>query len=242
MTMPRQHREEGRGPQGSEGTASSPDNRRVPKNTPGPLAINDAFSNMVFRDLTVAQRDAIKAAIKLALRKIGEAKAVLVSAGNRPSERVMRYFKITGTTDADLKALDVVLENYNVIAGALLGHEKLVLDGEKTGPYFGIGKLLGHEVAAYVWGNKRPEPGEEGTVNIVTPEFSLRSLENKSRALIHEVSHKYAGTVDVKYLQGQGGGNLDTAEAIRNADTYAYFAIPDPRSPSLSNKRNNRNK
>jgi hypothetical protein len=162
MTMPRIQIEEGRGPLGSDRTASSPDNKRVPENTPGPLAINDAFSNMVFQDLTAAQREAIKAAIKLALRKIGEAKAVLVAAGSRLSERVMRYFKITGTTDADLKALDVVLEKYNVIAGALLGHENLVLDGEKTGPYFGIGKLLGYEVIAYVWGNERPEPGEEG--------------------------------------------------------------------------------
>lgn len=242
MTMPRLMREEGCGPYGSDGTASSPDNRRLPKNTPGPLAINDAFSNMIFRDLTVAQRDAIKAAIKLALRKIGEAKAVLVDAGNKPSGRVMRYFKITGTTDADLKALDVVLENYDMIAGALLGHEKLVLDGEKTGPYFGIGKLLGYKVAAYVWGNERPEPGEEGTVNIVTPEFSLSSLENKARVLIHEVSHKYAGTVDVKNLQGQGGGNLDTTDAIRNADTYSYFAIPTPRAPSIKIKLNNSNR
>jgi hypothetical protein len=83
---------------------------------------------------------------------------------------------------------------------------------------------------------------KKGTVNIVTPEFDLWSLENKARVLIHEVSHKYAGTVDVKYLQGQGGGNLDTAEAIRNADTYAYFAIPTPRALSIKVKLNNSNR
>lgn len=44
MTTPILLREQGRGPLGSDGTAGSPDNTRVPKNTPGPIGHNDHYS------------------------------------------------------------------------------------------------------------------------------------------------------------------------------------------------------
>lgn len=55
MTMPRLMREEGRGPPGSDGTASSPDNIRIPVNTPGTLALNDAWDITRTRDLVAAR-------------------------------------------------------------------------------------------------------------------------------------------------------------------------------------------
>ena len=170
--------------------------------------------------------------MKLALRKVGEAIAVIKAAKNKASTRVMRYFKITETTAADKNNLDLISANYNIIAGALLGHDKLVIDSERTGPFFGLGKLIGKDVAAYVRSNVRPDHGEEGVVNIVRSEFGRMNLENMARVLIHEVSHRYTGTVDEVYLKG-GVGKIDTATAIRNTDTYAYFAVPVPRASSL---------
>lgn len=237
MSRPDLLREKGRGPLGSSGTSSSPDNTRIPKTTPGTVGFSDAFSpSITYRDFTPDEQAVIKLAVKLALRKVGEAIAEIKAAMNKPSIRVMRYFKITGTTAADKKNLDIINANYNIIAGALLGHDKLVIDRERTGPFFGLGKLIGKNVAAYVRCNVRPAHGEEGVVNIVSSEFGRMSLENMARVLIHEVSHRYTGTVDEVYLEGGGVGKIDTATAIRNADTYAYFAVPAPRAPSLKVK------
>lgn len=199
--------------------------------------MNDSFAptagSVTFRDFTAAQRDEVKSAVKLALRAIADAKAELVKAKTQPSREVMRYFKITGTTEGDLAGLDLAIAVYDQVAGALLGHERLVFDAERTGPAFGLGKLVGHDVAAYVWGRGRPAPGEEGVVKIVTPKFDASSLEARARVLIHEVSHKYAATVDEWYLGGGGAGEGDAAAALRNADSYAHFAFPEGRSPSL---------
>lgn len=56
MTRPDLHRESGGPILGRAGTASSPDNRRVPKNTPGPLGINDHFAPTAGRGTLVAAR------------------------------------------------------------------------------------------------------------------------------------------------------------------------------------------
>jgi head-tail adaptor len=199
--------------------------------------VNDSFAatagSVSFRDFTAAQREKVKSAVRLALRAIADAKAELVTAKTRPSREAMRYFKITGTTDEDLAGLDLAIAVYNEVAGALLGHEKLVFDAERTGPAFGLGKLFGHDVTAYVSRSGTPERGEEGVLKIVTPKFDPMSLEGKARVLIHEVSHIYAATVDEWYLGGGGAGKGDSAAALRNADSYAHFAIPEGRSPSL---------
>jgi hypothetical protein len=237
MTRPILTRERGRGPLGSSGTPSAPVDKRVPKKTPGPVGLNDSFAptagGVTFGDFTGAQQRKVKAAVRLGLSAIADAKAALVAAKTQPSREVMRYFKITGTTDEDLAGLDLAIAVYNEVAGALLGHEKLVFDAELTGPAFGLGKLFGHDVAAYVWGRGRPGPGEEGVVKIVTPKFDALSLEARARVLIHEVSHKYAATVDEWYLGGGGAGKGDSAAALRNADTYAHFALPEERGSSL---------
>jgi hypothetical protein len=233
MSIAELSREKGRGPLGSSGTSSSPDNIRIPKNTPGTVGINDATSpDIIYRDFSPAERDVIRRAAKLALRKVGEAKTEIKAAKIKPSTRVIRFFNITGTAPEDIKNLDVIYANYNIIAGALLGHDNLVIDGECSGPFWGLGKLIGKDIAAYVWSNVRPTPGEEGEINIVTPEFNRKSLEDMARVLIHEVSHRYTGTVDEDYLE-DGVGKIDTAKALRNADNYAYFALPTQRPPSL---------
>lgn len=241
MPRPEIMREQGRGPLGSDGTASSPDNKRIPKNTPGTLAVNDAHDwtggRITFEDFAPAKEKDIKATIKFALRKIAEARKEAISAKSKPSKRVGRFFKIITTTESDKKMLDIVINNFNLIASPLLAHENLVIDGEETGPIFGLGKLFGFDVPAYIWRNGIPDPGEEGVVKIVKPAFNIESIEQKARILIHEVCHKYTGLGDKWYVDKGAGRKVTPADAIRNTDTYAHFAIPKPRSGSLSVKR-----
>ncbi len=236
MTMPELLRNRGRGPCGVSGSAANPDTAWAARQTPGTLGIEDAAAPAVrFDDLSDDELADVKAAIRLALRKIGEAKAEIARARKAPSPRVMSYFRIQGTSKADLEKLDLIHARYNTIAGALLGHANLVIDGELTGPAFGLGKLVGKDIPAYVRSLEPPDEGEEGVVKVVVPSFRSRSREAQARILIHEVSHRYCGTVDVEYTQGTVAA-LTADDAIRNADTYAAFAIPAPRSGGLKVK------
>jgi hypothetical protein len=62
MSNPTHTREEGRGPIGSSNTAASPDNDRVPVNTPGPIGHNDPFSP--FAVLTEVAKVTVNALLK----------------------------------------------------------------------------------------------------------------------------------------------------------------------------------
>lgn len=234
MSIPDLLREHERGPLGLKCAWSSASKLQLPKLTPGPLGTNDAFSlSLTYRDLSAEHQKTIQRAIKFALRKIADAKKEIEAAKTKISPRTARYFKITGQSEKDIQLLNKILENYNIIAGALLGHEKLVFDGEQTGPAFNLGVLIGKKPLAYTWSNDRPAPGKEGVVKVVKPRFNQQSLETQARIIIHEVSHRYAGVEDKEYLSGGGVGKFDSETAVGNADTYAHFAIPEPRSESL---------
>lgn len=66
----------------------------------------------------------------------------------------------------------------------------------------------------------------KGAIHIYSPR--LNQGRDGVRTLIHEATHKYAGTEDYHYLDGSGtppSGFTDPQRALRNADSYAWFAI-----------------
>ena len=60
-----------------------------------------------------------------------------------------------------------------------------------------------------------------------------RPLPEQGRIVIHEVGHRFAGLQDSKAYKGSRVINITRKEALVNADSYAYFAIPIPPGPSL---------
>ena len=178
--------------------------------------------------------------MRLARRRIGEAVAELKRARKDRSLLVEVFFRFDSTDKEHQEKLDRIQANYNIIAGALLGHDGLVIDGERTGPAFNLGKIIGKSPAGYVWSRTRPDPGEEAEVQIVTPNFEsppevfdnlTKSVQwsvrrEQARVVIHEVAHRYCGVDDIKYLHGKPA-KLSAEEAIDNADSYAAFAVPE---------------
>lgn len=241
MSRPELLREHGRGPCGLPGTAGDPEGSRVPKRTPGTQGIGDAAApGVIYEDLNSKQRAEVAAAVRLARRRIGEAVAELKRAKEKVSPLVEAFFRFDGREEENHDKLDRILANYHIIAGALLGHDGLVIDGERTGPAFNLGKIIGKSPQGYVWSRTRPEPGETAEIQIVTPNFMSppevfdnlpRSVQWKvrreqARVVIHEVAHRYCGVDDIKYLHGKPG-RLSVEEAMDNADSYASFAIPE---------------
>lgn len=191
------------------------------------------MGGITYRDLNATHTSQIKQAIMVARRAIAGAKQELRRARTSPSVLVGRYFKITTTQGKDASDLNVILGRFNLVAGALLGHENLVFDGETTGPAFNLGRLVGKNAAAYVWGPVPAGSGREGVVKIVKARAFQGGNRRLARTLIHELCHLYAGCDLDEYHGGGGAIRIDRSRALRNADTYAHFALPETRSPSL---------
>jgi len=200
------------------------------KEVPTPFQLN-----VEFEDLDSEQQKVLKDVFKFCLSKIGEAKQELSRALVRPSPRVGRHFKIISTESSDRSRIRKIISNYNRIAGVLLGHEKVRYDGERTDRAFGLGRLIGKRVPAYV--SSLPlDKGETGEIKIVKPEFMISPFEQKARIIIHEIAHRFLGIKGEEYYAASQTIKISIEQAINNADSYANFAIEGPRSPGLRSK------
>ncbi|MEO1104540.1 MAG: hypothetical protein AAFW98_12540, partial [Pseudomonadota bacterium] len=178
-----------------------------------------------FRDLSEEQVQSLKSTIKLCRLRLAGALADLRQAKSKPVGRVGAHFKIMGTSRDDLRDLSIIENNLNRMVGVLLGFENMVLDGERTGPAMGLGRLVGVDVEAYVRSTTPPKAGEEGVIKIVTEPFFKRNDEERGSMLIHEIGHRFVGLKDVKYVQGRAV-RISREDAMRNADSYAAFVFP----------------
>ena len=181
--------------------------------------------NVEFEDLDSEQQRVLKNVFQFCLRRIAEAREELSRALVRPSPKVMRHFKITSIESSDRLRIREIISNYNRIASVLLGHEKIRYDGERTGPAFGIGKIFGFRVPAYVGSLGPLAKGDTGEVKIVKPEFMNATLEQQARAVIHEIAHRFLGMKSDIYYSPSSVIKISKEQAIRNEDSYANFAL-----------------
>lgn len=177
-----------------------------------------------FSDLSSSQVDAIQAAATLALRGIADAISILKRARTSPVPRVASHFKISETSQKSRIDLELISANYHRMAGALLGHEKLYFEGESSGPYGVIGDWMGRvlfniDPAAYAYNN-------EPVVHLVKKKVFGHSPVHQARIIIHELGHALCDLNDKKYYGSGTAINVSRKEALRNADSYAYFALP----------------
>lgn len=185
-------------------------------------------------ELAPDQVSQIKQAISVARRAIVNARRELEIARDRYSPLVGRYFKIFTTKAEDHRDLDKIMTCYNYVERALLGQYNLVFDGELTGPAFGLSRIIGMKVAAYVPAAVKPGSGKEGVVKMVRSRAFLGDSRQLAYILIHELCHLYGGC-DIDEYHGELGGaiRIVRVKALRNADSYAFFAIPPPEVPSM---------
>lgn len=162
-----------------------------------------------------------------------------------PQDRLLRtHFKIYGGgaarsssrgRDRDIEDIEKIRTNYKLIRHALRGELRLHFDGT-THP-FGLGLM---------WTSAgRRGVGRSVEVNLDIDAFfeGMDRVElwpaMRMRAIIHELAHGVAGckptladffasplTQGERYYGGSDSLGITRAQALRNADSYARYAIP----------------
>jgi hypothetical protein len=168
---------------------------------------------LTFTDIDATGKKNIQDAIALAKTKVASAISEIAGARSGPQVKASKYFKITGDKSADdLKAIDQVIEVFRKIQTALGGD--LHFEGEKPD-----GGTQAYVYTGFIG-------LFDGAVHIHFPGFNNETPSERAAILIHELSHKYAGTDDNAYLHETGKwAKLDRKGAVANADSYCYYAV-----------------
>lgn len=166
-----------------------------------------------YSDIDATGKQNIENAITLAKAKVAAALSEIGAAKTGPQAKANKYFKITGDKSSDdLKAIDKVIEVFHKVQNALGGNLKF--EGEKPD-----GTTQAYVYTGFVG-------LFDGAVHIHFPGFNNETPEERAAILIHELSHKYAGTADNAYLYETGKwAKMDRKDATNNADSYCYYAV-----------------
>lgn len=155
--------------------------------------------------------------------------------GAETRERLIRrWFADEDTVDSDIPSIaNTLQEGFKKIAVAALSKQLVLTDNP-------IDRGTDDEKSnAYVWGD---------ALNVVYIENGffgpggdpLSGLTNWTRILVHELSHSQLNTDDIAYRwQGlkPAAASLSTAQALRNADSWAFFAADANGSLSESDRK-----
>jgi hypothetical protein len=166
-----------------------------------------------FSDIDATGKNNIEDAIALSRTKVAAAISEIAAAKSGPQAKASKYFKITGDKSSDdLKAVDAVVSVYNKILAAL--SSGLKFEGEKPD-----GTTQAYVYTGFVG-------LFDGAVHVHFPGFNGETVDERAAIIIHELSHKYAGTSDNAYLHETGKwAKMDRKDAVANADSYCYYAV-----------------
>lgn len=200
---------------------SAPVSSDVRAFTEGPSGIQAQKTNntggggqqLTFTDIDATGKKNIEDAITLARAKVAAAISEIGAAKSGPQAKASKYFKITGDKSGDdLKAIDKVVEVYNKVQNSL--GSNLKFEGEKPD-----GGTQAYVYTGFIG-------LFDGAVHIHFPGFNTETPTERAAILIHELSHKYAGTDDNAYLHESGKwSKMDRKDAVNNADSYCYYAV-----------------
>lgn len=154
----------------------------------------------------------LAAAHRSAVKALNQTNAVL--AGTKSSSvlgaALFSHFRISGTGVSAARTL--VTNVFTAIHAGLTANPLNISD---------VNERSGDGVLGYV---TTVNGAAQGSIHI---EFNLlkAALRNVvSMTLIHEASHRFANTQDHAYAYQSGYPSLTRAQAIDNADSYAFFA------------------
>ena len=166
-----------------------------------------------FTDIDATGKKNIQDAITLAKAKVASALSDITAARSGPQAKASRYFKITGDKSSDdLQAIGKVVGVYHQVLNALNGNLKF--EGEKPD-----GNTQAYVYTGFIG-------LFDGAVHIHFPGFNNETPDERAAILIHELSHKYAGTGDHAYLHETGKwAKMSRKDAVDNADSYCYYAV-----------------
>lgn len=172
-----------------------------------------AAKPLTFTDIDATGKKNIEDAIVLAKAKVAAALSEIGGAKSGPQAKASKYFKITGDKSSDdLKAIDKVIAVYNKVQTAL--GTGLKFEGEKPD-----GTTQAYVYTGFIG-------LFDGAVHIHFPGFNNETPQERAAIIIHELSHKYAGTSDNAYLHETGKwAKMDRKDAVDNADSYCYYAV-----------------
>lgn len=168
---------------------------------------------LTFTDIDATGKKNIEDAIVLARTKVAAAISDIAAAKSGPQAKASRYFKITGDKSSDdLKAIDAAVTVFTKVQAAL--SSGLKFEGEKPD-----GTTQAYVYTGFVG-------LFDGAVHIHFPGFNGETPSERAAIIIHELSHKYAGTSDNAYLHETGKwAKMDRKDAVANADSYCYYAV-----------------
>lgn len=168
--------------------------------------------HLTFTDIDATGKKNIQDAIALAKTKVASALSDINGARSGPQAKASRYFKIKDKSSDDLKAIGKVVGVYHQVQNAL--NSNLKFEGEKPD-----GNTQAYVYTGFIG-------LFDGAVHIHFPGFNNETPDERAAILIHELSHKYAGTGDHAYLHETGKwAKMDRKDAVDNADSYCYYAV-----------------
>jgi hypothetical protein len=153
-----------------------------------------------------------------------------------------KYF-LTHRAAINAEDVDFILKVIRLTINGLVGAQTLKIgDGvSKTRPVHGeVSFKQPEEVMiqkAYHSRTKELDINKKVVYGAIKLERTSLEGKNGVQTLIHEATHKYAGTIDYVYFNEAGEdpspGLLDKKKALMNADSYAWFAqrVYDRRYP-----------
>lgn len=167
---------------------------------------------LAFTDIDATGKKNIQDAIALAVTKVTSALSDINGARSGPQAKASKYFKITGKSSDDLQAIGKVVGVYHQVLNALSSNLKF--EGEKPD-----GNTQAYVYTGFIG-------LFDGAVHIHFPRFNNETADERAAILIHELSHKYAGTGDHAYLHETGKwAKMSRKDAVDNADSYCYYAV-----------------
>jgi hypothetical protein len=165
----------------------------------------------------------------------------------KPSDKVVKYASRYFLTDAKSISeadLDIIKTVITKTRNGLSGNVTLKVGVEKGGTRgYVTGKRQNgaarpatqgfHNVAASMDDGRE---WRQGAIHVSGARFEDERLGVKT--LIHEATHKYAGTIDYVYMHDDGTGSRgdpsatfdNKTKALMNADSYAWFVLKVGRS------------
>ncbi len=173
--------------------------------------LNERFTEAQRKDMSHASQEGLKWVHK-----------AMVVAGNMKKKAhfdlVSRWFADASSKDADIVAAGATLNaGLKKIATKLKSGQLILTDSVSE-----RGTNANDRTEAFVWGDALD-------VVYVEEEFfgkrnTLSGLTNWTRILVHELSHREVDTKDHAYEhQGMGPKRLTAAQALENADSWAWF-------------------
>lgn len=196
-------------------------------NGANPLAL-EATLNKETEVYTATQREVMATAVQLARSISSDVQVKLAGKSAEIKTVVRRYFADAATTDGDLDAIMIQLAGGYKRINAACNTGNIVISDEpgdrnsggwKDWAFIYQGEAMSVIYLQGAWLSK----ANEATPSNQSP------LYRCARTILHELSHKQVGTEDVVYgpkgLMVAGSTALSAADALHNADSWAYFAV-----------------